>query len=352
MPRYIEWFLVETERRLRGSLAPDELHQTLGEVEEHLGRDYQDALGKGMTDARAELVAIHRFGSPATFARSVWREQANSIFGRPADVAGTWLGWSAFALAAAVALCAGYQWLDVLESLLLAGVALGLVFAVAAFRSRRWLTRRMLPAFGVTAIALFCFFGLAFVPNLGGGLLRRGDVAGTIRDMEIAAARLERDAPVIGAIAAAYSAAESAEDVPARYRFGSPEGRALAVSLGDENVPAGGFMAPRPRDLGRAGDQTVTGTTVAATDFATARAAWRRLERQPWAANSQARHLREDIATLKERAGAWFALSPQTFVLALYVSLWPLAILTLLNAAGLVLGVWRRARPWTVALTD
>ena len=67
MGRYIDWYLVEVERRLAGNLSREKLHETIGEVEAHLVTAKEDAMQLGMRDAESELAAIESFGSARRF---------------------------------------------------------------------------------------------------------------------------------------------------------------------------------------------------------------------------------------------------------------------------------------------
>lgn len=69
MPKYIDWYMVELERRLHGRMPQQQLGEILSETEAHLLEATSD--DKEEYGRYAEKLAISRFGSPNRIAQSV-----------------------------------------------------------------------------------------------------------------------------------------------------------------------------------------------------------------------------------------------------------------------------------------
>lgn len=64
MASYIDWYLVELERRLRDHVSPETCFTVLAEVEDHLQSKVSDLASVGMTATEAERTAAASFGQP------------------------------------------------------------------------------------------------------------------------------------------------------------------------------------------------------------------------------------------------------------------------------------------------
>lgn len=71
MGKYIDWYIVELERMLKGSVQPDELASSLSEVEAHLTELSENLAPLCKHAEEPEKIAIERFGLPEKVAMSL-----------------------------------------------------------------------------------------------------------------------------------------------------------------------------------------------------------------------------------------------------------------------------------------
>ncbi|MFI5387202.1 MAG: HAAS signaling domain-containing protein [Fimbriimonadales bacterium] len=134
MGKYIDWYLVELEGRIKGRLPEAAIGETLAEVEQHLLACAGDLEKGGAALDEAEKEATRRFGSPTKIAWSLIQTQAP----RAAQPLSKWpVIWAAVGTAwAGFWLVSG--WYPISLLMVFYGLpVVGLFFCIASLRSRR-----------------------------------------------------------------------------------------------------------------------------------------------------------------------------------------------------------------------
>ncbi|MCX7801069.1 MAG: hypothetical protein N2109_12115 [Fimbriimonadales bacterium] len=224
MPRYIEWYLAELERRLARRVTRERLHQLLAETETHLSERSEELRREGMEPRAAELAAIDAFGPPERLAALELGSQRRALLGLPT-------AW-------ALALAAGAPFLGMAASLTVAWagarsahsplvLTLALPLAAACWLAGRGAAKAIFVSAAAGWALLVVASGLVVRPVQDGAWWSRGALMRSSGELRQEARRSAGLAEWLREGRRRFFAAKGESEAPRSFQVGAPEAEQL-----------------------------------------------------------------------------------------------------------------------------
>ena len=221
MPKYIHWYLVEVESKVRERLRIDHVHNLLQETEQHLSEIYSENLASGMSDEDAQLAALQRFGPVSQVTgrgpRGSAPEDRDSYGGYAVGA----LIFGALAICATVAFAPSWTaW----SFCLFACIASVIAFGILALLSRKMLV------FPIAIVVLTACIGTAtistqrFIPETS---ILRSRASDVVAELERYASELDKDVKMIDEAGRFFESPK--RDAP--YWHGAEKGYVIPLEL-------------------------------------------------------------------------------------------------------------------------